>query len=139
MFQLFADAVLALHAALVVFVIVGLVLVPLGNWRGWHWVNGWGFRLTHLVVIAVVIAQAWLGVMCPLTALEIWLRARAGVPTYGGSFIQHWVGRALYYEAPAWVFTLGYSLFGLLVLASWWRFPPHPRRRSSGSRGGRRT
>ena len=45
--------------------------------------------------------------------------------------IKHWVGRALYYEAPSWVFTLGYSLFGLLVAVAWWYFPPTPRRHDS--------
>jgi polyferredoxin len=138
-FQLLADAVLTLHAALVMFVIAGLALVPVGNWRGWHWVNGWTFRLTHLAVIAVVVAQAWLGTLCPLTTLEMWLRAHAGAPTYGGSFIQHWVGRALYYDVPAWVFTLGYTVFGLIVLATWWRFPPNSRHRNHGERGTRRT
>jgi hypothetical protein len=40
------------------------------------------------------------------------------------NFIEHWLQRILYYEAPAWVFTLGYTLFGLVVVATWWYFPP---------------
>ena len=68
--------------------------------------------------------QAWLGVACPLTTFEMWLRAKANATTYSGSFIEHWLQRVLYYEAPSWVFALGYSLFGLCVLATWWYFPP---------------
>ncbi|MDP3248787.1 MAG: hypothetical protein Q8M93_17725 [Polaromonas sp.] len=36
--------------------------------------------------------------------------------------------RVLYYEAPWWVFAVGYSLFGLLVVVAWVRFPPERRR-----------
>jgi hypothetical protein len=54
----------------------------------------------------------------------MWLRRQAGEATYGASFIEHWVQRLLYYEAPSWVFTLAYSLFALLVAAAWWYFPP---------------
>lgn len=129
LYQLLADAVLILHAAVVAFVVGGLVFVVIGNLRNWRWVNALWFRLAHLGAIALVVAEAWLGVACPLTTLEMWLRAKASVPTYGGSFIEHWLQRVLYYEAPSWVFALGYSLFGLLVLAAWWYFPPtckHP-------------
>lgn len=123
-YQLLADAVLALHFALVAFVVGGLVLILAGNLRGWRWVNAWWFRAAHIAAIGVVVAQAWLGADCPLTTLEIWLREKAGMNTYHEGFIAHWVQRAIYYEAPQWVFTWVYTLFGLLVAATWWRFPP---------------
>ena len=129
-YQLLADMVLSLHLAIVSFVVGGLVLVIVGNLRTWTWVNAVWFRLAHLAAIAVVVAEAWLGVVCPLTALEMWLRAKARATTYDGSFIEHWLQRVLYYEAPAWVFTLGYSLFGLVVVATWWYFPPRFNRRA---------
>lgn len=129
--QLLADAVLVLHAAIVVFVVGGLVLIVVGNFRRWRWVNGFGFRLAHLAAIGIVAAQAWLGVICPLTTLEMWLRTEARAETYAGSFVEHWVQRFLYYDAPPWVFVLLYSLFGLLVLATWWYFPPTFRHRGN--------
>jgi polyferredoxin len=119
-----ADAVLLLHGALVLFVVGGLVLIVVGNLRGWRWVNGAWLRLAHLVAILVVVAEAWFGVVCPLTALEQAARARAGEAGYGGGFIEHWVQRLIYYDLPGWVFVLGYSLFALAVLAAWWRWPP---------------
>jgi hypothetical protein len=63
-------------------------------------------------------------VVCPLTTLESWLRVQGNVGGYETSFIEHWLTRVLFYEAPAWVFTAAYTLFGLAVVAAWWRFPP---------------
>ena len=123
-YQLLADLVLVLHAAIVVSVVGGLLLILLGNLAGWRWVNAWWFRLTHLATIAVVVLQSWLGATCPLTSLEMTLRAKAHVSTYAVGFIEHWVQRLLYYEAPAWVFALLYTLFGFAVLATWWFLPP---------------
>jgi len=129
-YQLLADVTLALHFAIVLFVVGGLAFIIFGNLRAWRWINALWFRLTHLVAIVVVVAEAWFGAVCPLTSLEMALRVKAHATTYSGSFIEHWLQRILYYEAPAWVFTLGYSLFGLVVLAIWWYFPPKFNRRS---------
>ena len=126
-YRLFADVVLSLHFAVVVFVVCGLVLIIAGNLRGWRWVNAPWFRVAHLGAIGVVVAEVWLGITCPLTTLEVWLRAKAGAETYSVSFIEHWLQRLLFYKAPSWAFVLGYSVFGLLVLATWWYFPPRLR------------
>jgi len=128
-YPLLADLVLALHAAIVLFVVGGLALIVAGNLAGWRWVNAWWFRLAHLAAIAVVVAEAWVDIACPLTTLEMWLRAQAGAAPYADGFIAHWLQRLLYYQLPPWVFLLGYSLFGLLVVAAWLVFPPQPRRR----------
>lgn len=125
----FANAVLALHVCIAVFVVAGLVLVVVGNVARWRWVNNLWLRVAHLVAIAIVAAEAWFGIPCPLTLLEMSLRTRAGAPTYDGGFIEHWLAPLLYYEAPPSVFILVYSVFGLLVVASWWYFPPEPRHR----------
>ena len=123
-FALLADLVLALHVGIVAFVVGGLVMIVAGNLAGWRWVNRWWFRLTHIAAIVYVAAQAWLGMVCPLTTLEMWLRARAHLPTYANTFIGHWLQTFLYFDAPAWVFTVVYTFFGLLVVAAWVRYPP---------------
>ncbi|HQD14843.1 MAG TPA: DUF2784 domain-containing protein [Ottowia sp.] len=123
-----ADAVLLAHLAIVVFNVGGLALIVAGNRLDWRWVNRWWFRAAHLAAIAVVVAQAWLGITCPLTTLESWLRALAGSAAYNAGFIEHWVQRILFYEAPAWVFVTAYTLFGLLVVVVWWRYPPERRK-----------
>ena len=121
---LLANAVLILHVAVAVFVVAGLVLVVVGNLASWSWVNNAWFRVAHITAIGVVVAEAWLGFVCPLTTLEMWLRSRAGAPSYGGGFIEHWLQQLLYYSAPPWVFVAAYTVFALLVLATWWYFPP---------------
>lgn len=123
-YQLLADIVLAAHVAVVAFVVCGLLLVLAGNFAGWRWVNAIGFRVAHLVAIAFVVAESWLGMVCPLTSLEAWLRTHARQTAYSGGFIEHWLQRLLYYDAPGWAFTAAYSLFGLAVVATWWYFPP---------------
>ena len=133
-YLLAADALLFLHVLFVVFVVVGLVLILAGGVAGWRWVRNPWFRLAHLVAIGVVVLQSWAGVICPLTTWEMELRARAGDAVYSGSFIAHWLQRLLYYQAPGWVFTACYSVFGLLVILSWIRVRPMPfsRRMDSG-------
>ena len=122
--RLLADLVLTLHLAVVLFVVGGLVLIVLGGLRGWRWTNAPGFRVAHLLAIGVVVAQAWLGAVCPLTSLESWLRLQTHAAPYTTGFIEHWFQRLLYHDAPAWAFTLCYTLFGLAVAAAWWYFPP---------------
>lgn len=126
-----ADLVLALHVGVVLFVVGGLAAIVVGNLRGWRWVNDLRLRLAHLAAIGFVVAEAWFGLTCPLTTLEMALRRRAGGESYAGGFVEHWLQRLLYFDAPAWVFVVAYSLFGLLVVAAWWYFPPQaaPRRR----------
>lgn len=128
-YALLADLVLAVHVALVLFVVGGFVAIVVGNLRGWAEVNRLGFRIVHLAAIGVVVAEAWFGVVCPLTSLEMWLRAEARGTTYAGGFIEHWLSRLLYHDLPSWAFTAAYSLFGLAVAASWWFFPPQRRHR----------
>lgn len=124
---LLADAVLVLHTGVVLFVVGGLAAVVIGNRQGWRWVNRPAFRATHLAAIGVVVLQAWLGELCPLTLLESWLRVRGGQSGYPTGFVAHWLHRLLYWEAPMAVFAIAYSAFGALVLLAWWRWPPRRR------------
>ena len=123
-YQLLADAVLVLHFAVVLFVVGGLLFIVAGNLLAWRWVNSLWFRVGHIAAIGLVVAESWLGIICPLTAAEAWLRIQAGSTLYRESFIEHWVQRLLFFEAPPWVFGAVYTLFGLLVVAAWWYFPP---------------
>ena len=125
-YRLAADLILFVHVAFVVFVVVGLLVIFIGNAMRWGAVRNPWFRVAHLAAIGVVVLQAWLGRVCPLTTWEMTLRARAGDATYEGAFIAHWLQALLYYDAPAWVFTVVYTAFGLLVLLSWLLVRPRP-------------
>lgn len=126
-YQWLANATLLLHIGVVLFIVGGLLLVPLGHFLRWRWVDSVRFRLAHLAVLGYVVVQTWLGEVCPLTTLESWLRNKAGERGYSGGFIAHWLQRLLYYDAPLWVFALAYTAFGLLVVAAWKVFPPRRR------------
>ena len=131
---LIADAILLLHVLFVVFVVIGLVLIFAGKLRCWSWIRNPWFRLAHLAAIGIVVVQSWVGAICPLTSLEMVLRSRAGDAAYSGSFISHWLGTVLYYQAPAWVFVVCYTAFGAVVVASW--FWVRPRLLNRGSNDG---
>jgi len=120
-----ADAMLVIHVSFVFFVVIGLVLIFIGKLLTWAWVRNFRFRITHLTAIAIVVLQSWLGLVCPLTLWEMNLRENAGDVVYAGSFIAHWLEQLLYYRAPEWVFLVSYTLFGLLVIASWYWVRPN--------------
>lgn len=126
LYLLAADLILITHVVFVAFVVLGLALILIGKLRSWDWVRNPWFRLAHLAAIGVVVLQSWLGAICPLTLWEMALRERAGEAAYSGSFIAHWLGTALYYRFPNWVFVLSYTVFGVLVLASWYWVRPRP-------------
>ncbi|MBT8099142.1 MAG: DUF2784 domain-containing protein, partial [Gammaproteobacteria bacterium] len=114
------------HVLFVAFVVIGLALIVIGKFAHWPWVlNPW-FRIAHLAAIVVVVLQSWAGVVCPLTTWEMALRERAGDVTYSGTFISHWLEAILYYRAPAWVFVVCYTLFALVVVATWVWVRPRP-------------
>lgn len=131
LYQFLADAVLILHSAIVAFIVIGLLLIMLGAILSWRWITNPWFRVAHLLGIGIVVAQAWLGRLCPLTILEAWLRQQAGGGSYQGSFVQYWLQRLLYYDFPLWTFTVAYSLFAVLVVVAWIRIPPNFQRKGS--------
>lgn len=121
-----ADAILFAHVLFVAFVVFGLVSILAGKALSWSWVRNPWFRLAHLAAISVVVLQSWLGAICPLTIWEMALRERAGDVVYPGAFVSHFLETILYYRAPEWVFVVCYTVFGVLVVASWFWIRPRP-------------
>src|SRR5690349_19764639 len=99
-----ADLVVIMHAAYVAFVVLGLAAILIGAARGCDWVRNASFRAIHLAMIAVVVVQAWAGVVCPLTTLENALRRRGGQEPYPFGFIEYWTHRFLFFRFDRWVF-----------------------------------
>ena len=112
---LLADAVLIVHFLFVLFVVGGLLAIWTGAALGWAWVRNLRFRVAHLAAILFVMAESLVGMACPLTVWEDFLRKTG---SGGASFMQRWVGRLIFYDLPEWVFTLAYVLFALAVLAT---------------------
>ena len=120
-----ADLVLVIHALVVAFIIGGTVYIWTGARRGWPGVRSPLFRYLHLGLMLFVAAEAALGLVCPLTMWEDALRGEA--PRRG--FIARWVGRLIYYDLPAWVFTTAYVVLALALIFTLVLVPPEPLQR----------
>ncbi|MES2901313.1 MAG: DUF2784 domain-containing protein [Pseudomonadota bacterium] len=131
LYRYLANGVLVLHVGIVLFILGGLLLTLIGRARQWRWVRNFHFRTLHLLAIACVAMEAWAGIVCPLTTLEQWLRQRAGQVVYEGDFVAFWLSKLLFYQAEPWIFIAAYSIFGLLVLLSWFLIPPTLPKRGS--------
>jgi hypothetical protein len=104
-YQLLAATVVLTHAAFVLFVILGGLLV-----------RRWG-RVVWLHVPAAmwgVILEA-ADLECPLTPVENWLRAKAGDAGYAGGFIDHYLLPVLYPAALTRTVQLTLGGFALVV------------------------
>jgi hypothetical protein len=83
-----ADLVVLLHAAFVLFVLAGGLLLL--RWPKVAWLH-----IPAAVWGVIVELTGW---VCPLTPLENWLRARAGAEVYAGDFVARYVVPTLYPE-----------------------------------------
>lgn len=123
-YRIAADIVAGLHVAWVLVVLLGLVLFLIGGARGWTWVRSPWIRGLHLAMILLVIARTvlWSDV-CPLTTWEYALRDLGGQEDFEGSPVGWFFHVIIHPPLPLWVFPPVYSVFGLLVLATFWLVP----------------
>jgi hypothetical protein len=103
-FRLGAIAVLLVHLAFVLFVVLGGLLVL--RWRGVAWV--------HLPAAVWGAAIEFSGRVCPLTPLENWFRQRGGQAPYSGDFIEHYITAVIY---PSGLTRTTQLVLGALVVA----------------------
>ncbi len=81
-----ADGVVAVHFLFLLFVVLGGLLAL--RWPRIAWMH------VPCAVWGALIEFA--GIICPLTPLEQWLRARGGERPYAGGFIAHYIMPVLY-------------------------------------------
>lgn len=119
-----AQLVLAVHMAIALFVIFGIVAVPLGMLRHWPFIFGFAWRLTHLGAAFSIALQKILGKTCFLSLWEFNLLDRASeghqqIPALHAIAIDimHW-------NMPLWFFTALYVLVLLYTLWLWRIAPP---------------
>jgi hypothetical protein len=101
-----ADAVVILHVAFVVFVVLGGLLAL--RWPSAAWLH-----LPCAVYGAAIEIGGWI---CPLTPLENWLRHRGGQAGYAGGFVEHHVVPVLY--PAALTPTVSWFLAGIVVVVN---------------------
>ena len=85
-FRGLADLVLVIHLTFVLFVVLGGLAALRWPWVAW----------VHIPVALYGAIIEFVGFICPLTPLEIWLRRRGGEAGYEGGFIEHYITAALY-------------------------------------------
>jgi hypothetical protein len=118
-----AAVIFWLHMAVIAFNVFGLVVIPLGAWRGWGFVRVFWWRALHLAALIVVALQAVLGRACFLTIWESELLARAGAAGSSAPLIQAWITRLVFWPLPLWFFALLYVAIGVYALSLWWLVP----------------
>jgi hypothetical protein len=104
--SLLADLVLLLHAAFIVFVLLGGLLVL--RWPRLVWL--------HLPCMAWGVLIELAGWICPLTPLENRLREAAGQGGYGDSFLGHYLIPLIY--PPGLTPAIQYLLAAILVMVN---------------------
>jgi len=122
--RMLADAVVVFHAAYVAFVVFGFAAILAGAALKARWIRNFWFRVIHLAAMALVLVEALIGVICPLTLLEDRLRIRAGDGPYPGDFVGYWMHRLIFYDWPPWVFATLYAGFTIAVVAAFVASPP---------------
>jgi hypothetical protein len=121
-----ANIVAAAHLLIILFILLGVPLVYLGAALHWTWVRSRRWRMLHLGAIVFVAAESILGITCPLTTWEDTLRGQRNAI----GFIERWIDKLIFYDAPTWVFTMAYMAFAALVLVTWILVPPTRGRRA---------
>ncbi|HEX6841010.1 MAG TPA: DUF2784 domain-containing protein [Stellaceae bacterium] len=126
-YAMLARLVLAAHVAIIMFNVVGLVVIPLGAWRGWSFVRILWWRALHLAILALVAVQALLARACFLTLWQSALQERAGETASSAPLIVRWVHDLLFWPLPLWFFAVLYVVVWLYALLLWRLVPPRRR------------
>jgi len=115
-----AQAVLAVHLAVIAFNVAGLAAIPLGAAFGWRWVRIRWWRALHLASWTIVALQAAFGRACFLTLWQDELTGAQAQPP----LIQRLVEGLIYWPLPIWVFAAIYLALFAAAVALWWAVPP---------------
>jgi len=115
-----AAAILAGHVVIILFNVFGLLVVPIGGLFGWRFVHIRWWRMLHVLLLAVVAAQALLGRACILT---LWQAALAGAAAQPPPLIARFINGLIYWPLPVWVFAVLYTVVFGYALALLWLVP----------------
>jgi hypothetical protein len=103
LYRIFADIVIVIHLAFVLFAVFGGLLVL--RWKRW--------ACLHVPAVLWAALIEFAGWVCPLTPLENWLREKGGAIAYRSGFVEHYILPLLY---PAVLTRSLQIVLGLFVL-----------------------
>ncbi len=105
-YRILIVAVVAIHFSFIVSAMLGGLAVA-----RWHWLAK--IHIPVFLWAGFILVLPW---SCPLTVLENILRARAGIPTYGAGFVEHYIHPAIHaIGASAAIPYLGYIVLALNI------------------------
>lgn len=105
MYHILADTVLVIHLLFVLFALFGGFLIL--RWKKAVWV--------HLPAVVWAFGVEFFGLICPLTHLEDFFLAKAGLAGYTTGFIEHYLVPVLYFSSPSKVTQIILAIIVLLV------------------------
>ena len=111
--EVLASLVLAIHLGWILWVVFGA-----------FWTHGRPFlSALHILSLMWGIVVELSPLPCPLTTAEQFLEKRAGVGTYRGAFLPHFLDRLVYPDLPEAVLaTTGVAVCGVNLVAYFWRY-----------------
>lgn len=119
-YKILADIVVIIHFLWIVFLIFGVFLG----------VKYKVIKIFHIAGLAFAFIIQIFDWYCPLTHVEIWLRAKHNPAlTYTGSFIVHYIEKAIYIELPR------YTIFILTIILCGFNAWMYLRKRQNGVLG----
>ncbi|MDO4569705.1 MAG: DUF2784 family protein [Planctomycetia bacterium] len=123
-YVLLADFVVAIHCLYMFVIVVGLFLPYVGWFFRWSIIHNGFIRLLPLLMLLIVVIEAWCGVQCPLTTLENELRRAGGVALSEGTFVGRCFQKILFWPISRAWFKWIYSAVFLLFVVAWVWIPP---------------
>lgn len=125
LYALLADMVVVFHFLYVLFAVGGEAIILVGALSRRTFVRNVPFRVSHLVSVVIVMFEAVIGMICPITELEYSLRRLAGQRVEEDiTFVGRLIRLLVYYDFPHWVFMVLYAGFGIVVTLTYILLPP---------------
>jgi hypothetical protein len=115
--EFLADILMVAHASFSVFVLYGLVFILAGTIVDWRWARNRWFLNLHLAATIFLLARIWLGLPCPFSATEDYLRSQISMSCPLG-IMTHAIFHQLAFRGnDPHGFALWTTLFGVLAVS----------------------
>ena len=109
MYRALTEVTIIVHLAFIVFVVAGGIVAR----------RRWWLTIAHLVALSwAVFAELSPGIVCPLTTFENFFAVRAGITSYSGDFVAHYLvpviyqeGLPMYWQYLLTVLVIGFNVF----------------------------
>ena len=119
-----AQLVLTVHALVALFVVAGMIAIPLGARLGWPFIYSIWWRSAHLGIVVLIALQKVLGQTCFLSVWEFGLLDRAGLAAEHMPGAQWLLIRVMHWDLPLRFFTVLYLAVLAYTLVLWRLVPP---------------